>query len=41
LKRLKADQSMCEGYQVCVGIAPRVFGMNEEVKVYVKDPRRR
>jgi ferredoxin len=36
---LKVDQSKCEGNQVCIGIAPDVFEMNNENKAYVKNPK--
>jgi ferredoxin len=37
LKKPKVDQNKCEGNQVCIGIAPSVFEMNDENKAYVKD----
>ncbi|NIM46357.1 MAG: ferredoxin [Nitrososphaeria archaeon] len=39
MKKPRVDRSICEGYQVCVGIAPDVFDINEEGKAYVKDPQ--
>ena len=38
MKKLKVDQDLCTGDQVCVTIAPYVFEMNEDGKAYVNDP---
>jgi ferredoxin len=39
LKRPVVDQEVCDGYRVCIGIAPEVFEINENGKSYVKNPK--
>ncbi len=39
MKKLKVDQSLCDGFKVCVSIAPDVFEINDKDKSYVKNPK--
>jgi ferredoxin len=39
LKKPLVDRNICEGYAVCVGIAPEVFEIDKENKSVVKNPQ--
>ena len=39
MKKPVVDRNICEGYAVCVGIAPGVFEMDKENKSVVKNPQ--
>lgn len=38
MKKPIVDESVCEGHQICVGIAPEVFEIKENGKSHVHDP---
>jgi ferredoxin len=38
MRKIKVDQELCTGAQICVIIVPGVFELNEEGKAYVVDP---
>ena len=38
MKKPVVDRDLCTGDEVCVGIAPGVFEMDDEGKAVVKDP---
>ncbi len=39
MRKPVVDQSKCEGYQICIGIAPEVFELNDKGKSYAKNPQ--
>ena len=39
MKKPKVDQSLCDGFKVCISMAPDVFEINKNDKSFVKNPK--
>lgn len=38
MKKPKVDQSLCDGFKVCISIAPDVFEIDKNDKAFIKNP---
>ena len=37
MKKLKVDQALCDGFKVCISMAPDVFEIDKNGKSFVKN----